>query len=282
MLRSENLTITVPSIVHNEKLQNPFCNKNCTYCVSVMTGFTERSGLDIMLRNIDKVKTFAERAQVTSVLLTGKGEPTLNMHDVKRLAWQFREYALELQTNGIRLSRYLDRVDELYECGFDVIAISLDSDADFKRSIPLIKKINDVGMSVRITVNVSDKLHAYGSFNAVFNYAKKYGVLQVLFRKLTSPSNSKSDKASQWIKDHAENGMYESIVSDMNGYIKDRGTQTRVLNTGEIVWSVDEISLVSIDYCLQEMSDGQDLRSIIFHEDGHLYTQWNDNASRLF
>lgn len=282
MLRSENLTITVPSVVYNDKLQNPFCNKNCKYCVSVMTGFTESSGLPYMERNVNKVKTYADRAQVTSVLLTGKGEPLLNLGAIETLASHFKEYSLELQTNGILLIDNPMLIQKLYNYGIDVIAISVDSDRDFNRFIDVVKDINRLGMTVRFTVNVSDKLKQYGTFGSVFEYAKENGVLQVLFRKLTIPRDSKSDEVAKWIEEHGDTGMYEEFVRDMNEVIEDRGEKIRILNTGEIVWSVDRRSLVSIDYCIQEESDGNDIRSLIFHEDGHLYTQWNDEASRLF
>jgi len=286
MLRSENLTITVPSVVYNEKLQNPYCNKNCKYCVSVMTGFTEKHSIVYMLRNLKKVHTFAKRAGITSVLLTGKGEPTLNITDIEILAYEFNMYALELQTNGILLSQDLELVGNLQIWGFDTIAISIDSDRDFERMIPVIKKINDEGMTARITVNVCDKLQKYSTFKSILAYAKTHGALQVLFRKLSVPTrDNKSEAPAEWIKVHGETGFYEKydmITQELNKAIQTRGEQIRVLNTGEIVWSVDNVSVVSIDYCIQEESDGNDIRSLIFHEDGHLYTQWNDDATRLF
>jgi hypothetical protein len=56
----------------------------------------------------------------------------------------------------------------------------------------------------------------------------------------------------------------------------------RDLATGVKVYDVGGISLAISDYCIQEQDSGSNLRSLVFQEDGHLYTSWGSRASILF
>ncbi len=73
MMDSENLTICIPP-----ERDGPRCDKNCPYCISRMTGYIDHN-YHMVMRNIDKVKTAAKAARVYSVMLTGAGEPLLNL-----------------------------------------------------------------------------------------------------------------------------------------------------------------------------------------------------------
>ena len=69
------MKITTLSIVAGSEA----CNAKCPYCVSKMT---PSCGMDLKepevnWRNLDKAARFAQLSDVTTVLITGKGEPTL-------------------------------------------------------------------------------------------------------------------------------------------------------------------------------------------------------------
>jgi len=272
-LRSENLTISIPY---------KGCDKNCKYCISKMTGYTENSDIAAMMLNSRKVKTVADSAGITNVLLTGKGEPTKNMEDLEKLALRFKEYPLELQTNGLSLLTNPRMLTKLDLIGINVIAISLDHQNQLKQFEPIIKQIIAEGIVVRLTFNISDMLGDL-DFGDLFHYCRNNEVHQLLLRKLSIPKFDVKDKGPvQWITEHASNGNYEKMVKWMEGSITEIGRHIRTLNTGEKVYDLRGVSVVSIDYCIQEESNGTNLRSLIFNEDGHLYTSWNSKASILF
>ena len=51
---------------------------------------------------------------------------------------------------------------------------------------------------------------------------------------------------------------------------------------GMSIYDCKGISVLFSDYCIQEQANDNDVRSIVFHEDGHLYTLWNSAASMRF
>ena len=83
------------------------CNAKCPYCVSKMT---PACGVDTPCepnyRNFGIACRFARDAGVSTVLLTGKGEPTLSPDSVTYYVDRSHDSGfpfIELQTNGIRL-----------------------------------------------------------------------------------------------------------------------------------------------------------------------------------
>ena len=42
------------------------------------------------------------------------------------------------------------------------------------------------------------------------------------------------------------------------------------------------ILVTIIDYCIQEYNNTEDIRSLIYHQDGYMYTSWDKPASILF
>ena len=58
---------------------NAACNAGCPFCVSKMTGIKSIGfkPTKVNWRNFDKACRIAELNGITTVLLTGKGEPTL-------------------------------------------------------------------------------------------------------------------------------------------------------------------------------------------------------------
>ena len=88
-MKANNLSISIP---------NKGCNKSCPYCVSKIAPNVENNE-KLFIKNIHKVKKMADITGVTSVSITGKGEPTLNMSNVYDVLHTLTEYVTELQTN---------------------------------------------------------------------------------------------------------------------------------------------------------------------------------------
>lgn len=274
-LKAENLTISIP---------NKGCDKNCPYCVSRMTGYFESSENDKysydIEKNIKKVKTVAIAAEVTSVLLTGKGEPMLAYDWVKKFLREFSDWPLELQTNGIFLSNNLEYVDDL-SWYLNVLAVSVDSKGQFEKYLPLFNKCKNNGILTRITLNLTDLLKDL-SFDFVLKYCIENKINQLTLRNIVCPENPKDEKTAQWIINNTKEKVYDKFLSDAILYSQEFGKKIRTLNHGVVITDIHGVAFSYSDYCIQERSNGNNIRSLIFQEDGHLYTSWNSRASILF
>jgi molybdenum cofactor biosynthesis enzyme MoaA len=273
-MKANNLTISIPY---------KGCDKNCPYCVSRITGGVE-TNLALMHANIQKVLTLARSSQVTSVLLTGKGEPFLNYREVLYFSGAFKEFPLEIQTNGKWLCRHRGTAfKDLSRNGMNVIAVSTDSPCEQNTSI---KRISDAahkyGMLLRITLNVTKLLRRGGVWSAplfedMMRYCRDWNADQLTLRNVVTPNNADSSKETMWIAAHSDPELYERLKSIAEG-----GFLIRTTPFGARIHDHGGIAVSYSDYCIQDVNNSEDIRSLIFQEDGHLYTSWNSRASRLF
>lgn len=282
-MEAGNLTLSVPY---------RGCDKECPYCVSRMTGYMKADEL-LILRNLPKVERTALTARVESVLITGKGEPVLSLPNLRRYIQVFSDYNVELQTNGKALiwdfaqKKTSQGGEELLEFlwydGLNVLAISVDSVQDLQNPYmdPFLSHAMSLGIVIRLTVNVSDLLGA--DPETLIHYCKERQVSQLTFRKLTIPENPKHEGTVNWILEHAPEPLWDQFAQEIKRILQKRGRLLRTLNHGETVWEVDgTVSLSWSDYCIQERDNGTNIRSLVFQEDGHLYTSWNSPASILY
>lgn len=275
-MKAQNLTICVP---------NKGCDKDCPYCVSKMTRAVE-SNCANMSRNIEKVKTLAKAAQVNSVLLTGKGEPTKNYSMVRGLMKEFKDFPLELQTNGLEISKDPEIcAKDLSELGLNVLAISIDTINQMEKFKEVIDKFHDLGILVRMTINMANDLTNHTFFDYL-EVAHEIKLDQLSFRKITIPNyrvfNLVSDRAANWIRTNVNKKLEDMFFKDLEENLKDRGRVIRTLPYGATVYDIGGLSVTWFDYCIQDNSNNDDIRSLIFQEDGHLYTTWDSKASRIF
>lgn len=268
-LKAENLTISLP---------NRGCNKNCPYCVSRMTGYME-SDFWLMLKNAKKVRRIAEAAEVTSVLFTGKGEPLLSFDELRELSSEFRDFPLELQTNGLLLDE--SALNALCVMGMNVVAISVDSADGFASCASKIKGIVSRGMIPRITLNLAGGILTWSACDVIHNFID-LGVRQATFRRIVSPEDPKHEATAKWIEKNAPLEAYIKFMTTLTEVLGRSGKLVRTLNNGMQVWDVGGLSVMHSEYCVQERDRGDDIRSLVFQEDGHLYTSWNSGASVLF
>ena len=242
-----------------------------------------------MHENTGKVKTVARVAGVTSVLLTGKGEPFKNYDDVLFFSESFKEYPLEIQTNGIWLSKSIGEIKTLRNHGVNLIAISVDS-AEQSDSVKIISKAaHSNGMLVRVTFNITNMFRwasrcesNRANFEEIIQWCLRLSVDQMTLRNIVSPNHTKETKQSLWIKKNVDPEYYARLKQEMEIACKYGGFFVRSLPYGAKIYDYKGISVSHSDYCIQDSSNGDDLRSLIFMEDGHLYTNWNSKASVLF
>jgi hypothetical protein len=288
-MEANNCTISVP---------NEGCDKNCPYCVSRMTGYVQ-TNYELFYKNLPVVRNIAASAGIASVLLTGKGEPFLNLECLENIVKEFSRYPIEVQTNGIRLFReYRDMAGESSDTEkqvkeenfmnlvgmFHILCFSIDSLAQFNQYGEMFMFISGSGGPlIRVTLNISDLLGG-PSFNELIDLCRKYDVRQFSLRKLSIPNKTVLETEDQketarWIEDHGDDPLYDRLVREM----MTRGpVMVRQLPFGATVYDIDGISVTHFEYCIQDDNDTENTRSLIYQEDGHLYDNWWSRASILF
>ena len=281
-MKATTLTISIPS---------RGCDKNCPYCISKMTGPVEEN--DYMFEvNTDKVKTLAVAAGVSTVLITGKGEPCMNYESLVGVMQRFYKWPIELQTNGLKL---LDDVvncrgvmlNKLNNFGLNVLALSIDKIEDINKYAPLFEMVNNAGLVNRITVNITKMIPDDTRLDDFVTACIINNIQQLSFRKVVKPNFVDNDvvrnkEVEDWIHQNHADEMYDRFIRELMESDKYKHHLIRTLPYGVPIYSYRGTSVTFFDYCIQDNNNTEDIRSLIYQEDGHLYTSWNSKASILF
>lgn len=285
-VKANSLSISIPSL----KGEQFFCNKDCPYCISKMTGMNPVS-IDRFVNNFDKAKHLAEMAMVSSVIITGKTEPLTNMSMVKVACEAFSEFPIEIQTNGILLSEKV--IHALDDLRVDTVAISVDSIEQIHSLKKAISVIRELGMTVRFTINLTnDTINSYEGdlterVKKFIGLSKSYGVEQVSFRNITVPlspvGTTESLATKKWIEDNVSAELSNEFVNAYTNLLKEKGVKVAELAFGAVIYMYEGISCTYFDYCIQDENNGENIRSLIYYEDGHMSTTWyGSNYGRIF
>lgn len=264
-MKANNLTICIDAV----------CGKNCPYCISKMT-WNPTPNEVLFTRNLPKALEMARLASVSSVLITSKGEPLNNISKVQEVARYFKTFPLEIQTNGLMSCSCT--VKSLYLHGFNTIAISIDKYKAIDVLADIYKEANTYGINVRLTIVLTDMWDA--SPDEFFKKIVNYGIKQITFRKATIPSNCLDGDIAFWIQNNTKKNH-----NDFLDYFRRDFTPkhlVRELSFGSSVYDLRGVSVSIIDYCIQEYNNTEDIRSLIYHQDGHMYTSWDKQGSILF
>lgn len=280
-IEATNLTICVP---YNG------CDGNCVYCVSKMTGYME-TNKSLIQRNLKAVMKLADAARVTSVTFTGKGEPFLNRDFLFPMLDRFRDFPTEVQTNGIFLSKMITEHRDMISKGLvdnnlNTLAVSIDRVKQLDDYAYMFSQLERNGITVRVCINLSERFGGT-KFENIFEKIKQLPVRQLLIRCLSIPervvSTEEARAAVKWINRYAPRKIYDdmyqwfTLLCDMKN-----GSLVRKLPHGAEVWDIDGLSICFSDYCIQEVNNTKDIRSLIWMEDGHVYTAWDKPGSILF
>jgi len=74
--------------------------------------------------------------------------------------------------------------------------------------------------------------------------------------------------------------IYSYLVGTLEAY-PDKSF-VRSIPFGAKIYDINGISLTYFEYCIQESSSDSNIRSLIYREDGHLYTSWDKLGSIIF
>lgn len=276
------------------------CNAKCPFCVSKMTPKNniseKRSEVDTTryMRNVHKACRLAEMSGVNTVLITGKGEPSLYLDDVKAVLMDIERYKfpfVEFQTNGILLAKWLKefkdagnensyRVTPLEFMnlhGVSTISISMVhylNDAnktiysnDYPDLAPVIKGLHEMGFSVRLScIMLSGYIDNWTTVCNLVDYAQVNNVEQLTIR----PVFSQDKDVFKFVSNRQ---VYDGNLQYIHDRLEEDGTLLMTLGHGAKVYDFHGQN-VCLSNCLTMKPETDELRQIILFPDGHIRGSW--------
>jgi len=297
-MKAQTLSICLPGTA---------CDKQCPYCVSKMT-WAPPVDVKTWNWNLPKVSHFARMAQVTDVIITGKGEPS-SQNEYLSLFYalsEFRDWPVVIQTNGKAWSENPKALDgfTLMSDGkpqFNIISVSIDDPDQMQKYAGLWEKVNSCPvLTARITVMLTPEVCKL-PFNDWVDLCKTHGIRGLSFREITIPKDyvhtKQGAEVARWIQGLDGNKVIMNWRNDFEAKfspsptLSERALLTclpedpriiRRLPYGAVIKDFDGISVTKFEYCIQDSSGEDDIRSLVYNQDGHLYTTWSSPASLIF
>jgi len=306
---------------------NKACNARCPFCVSRMTGFTEVSGqagrklpmqdssgnLDReiaegkFLWNFTSAKSLAKTAGTTTVLLTGKGEPTLFPDEITAILRHLRNKQtgepefpiIELQTNALKIgqairsdlnAKILNDLALWRELGLSTIAISVVSTEDEENAqvytkdypslIKTVEMLHWYGFTVRIGLMLLKPFVSTPErLKSVIDWCKTQGVAQLTVRPIRKPEESQDESVSQYVRDCGVDSQQEK---DIVGYIRENGKLLLELSHGATIYDVHGQNVCLTD-CLTQPNRTDQIRTLIYYpKSGRLAYDWQYQGAVIF
>lgn len=291
------------------------CNADCPFCVSKMTiphGTPPGQAPKVDWRNLEKAIKLAKIGGCTTVLFTGKGEPTLfpnhitgmllsEYEDVlhRRIKTNLTDFPfIEIQTNGIPIwtlrDKFQGHLHEWHEGGVSTIAISVVHwEPEINRSIytpkldkypvdlkGLVDLLHERGFSVRLTtVMVRGALDSPDAVKGMIDWARDNKVEQLTFRPVNKPQDGRSndDPTSEWVK---ENGLSVGDVRYCRIWVEQNGVKLMEMPHGADVYDVGGQNVCLTD-CLSHQIVKDDMRQLIYYPNGRLAYDWQFEGAVL-
>lgn len=290
---------------------NHICNAACPFCVSRMT---DANGIDkastINRINLKKAIQLAHLGGVTSVIITGKGEPTLYPNHVLEYLIELNSSNgfpfIELQTNGWLINEdtipskfsfigdtAVDVLKRWGNLGLTTIMISnvgYDMELNRKTYFPkrkeyidiqrVVDRCHEAGLIVRYTtVGINGGIDNPESFDELIKFCDKTGIEQLTWRPVSKTTDSVTNDitVNEWVQ---ENGITVEQHTALKQHVIKNGTKLYDLVHGATVYDYKGQN-VCMSTCLTSDPDIETIRQLIFHPDGKLFTDWQYKGSRL-
>ncbi|MBR3603647.1 MAG: radical SAM protein [Elusimicrobiaceae bacterium] len=278
---------------------NSACVAACPYCVSGEAPNAKNTQTPtVNWRNFRIACKAADRYGVDTVMLTSRGEPTLFPQQITDYLEHLQPFPfpfVELQTNGIPLSRnpkkYTPFLKKWYELGLTVITLSVVSHLPSKNQpiyapngqyidLPaLIHFLHSFGFTLRLTCVLCKGItYTPAQVREFIRFAKQNQVEQVTLRPVNDEFRRPS--AKQWIIKHRLSPRDKQAITRM---LEKEGH--RLLELGRIgtVYDVEEQNVcfcVPLNKYTIE-TDPNQIRQLIFFQDGHLRYEWEMPGGNL-
>lgn len=276
------------------------CNARCPFCVSRMTGFEElpKRGA-IYVPNFEKACELARLAGTTTVLMTGKGEPTLYPDEVSEYLALLREQdfrgLIEIQTNALDIGWLVrdgkpkhakgitrELLASWRASGLNTIAISAVSERpehnakvyneDYPDLVKTVAFLHDLGFTVRLCVMMQKgAVDTPERVADILAFCKTNGIEQLTIRPIRKPKAQTHDgDASGYVTEH---GLDDAEIDTIRGWVEAHGERLLSLMHGAAVYDIGGQNCCLSD-CLTVSASSDDVRTLIFYSDGRLTYDW--------
>ena len=273
------------------------CNAKCPYCISKMTP-KQGVGLKepiVNWRNFEKACRLAQLNNVTTILLTGKGEPTLFPNQITKFLKKLKRFnfpIIELQTNALIFEKqeYTKYLEEWYDLGLTIISISITHyektknkeiftpNSDYINLEKIIEKLHGIGYSVRLSCTMfKGYIDSVTKTKKMIEKAKQWDVEQLSLRKICKPLKSENKEVFEWTTKHT---IDEEDYPEIINFLKKKGNKLITLPHGSMIYDINGQNVCFTD-ALTIKPETDNLRQLIFFPDGHLRFDWQFKGAVL-
>ncbi len=276
------------------------CNASCPYCISKMTGIKQIGVREqpIHWRNFRKACRLAQIRGVDTVMLTGKGEPTLFAHQIDAYLKELEPFNfpfIEVQTNGMHIARSWSMLEpklaQWYTSGMTTISISVVHyeakknqeiycpKQEYPDTKTLIDHLHSLGFMVRFSCTMlKGYVDSVAEVKKMIAWTKELGVEQLTLRPVVATSTkSENEEVYKYTKAHLLTLSQKKAVGK---YLLDNGKVLQQSGHGATVFDVAGQN-VSFSNALTIDDRGEYIRQLIFCADGKLTYDWQYEGARL-
>jgi pyruvate-formate lyase-activating enzyme len=253
---------------------------------------------EVNWRNFEKACRLAQVNYVSTVLLTGKGEPTLYPKQVTGFLEHMKPYdfpLIEMQTNALVFGRnfeqYKKHLKEWYDLGLNTMAISIahydrqknkeiyTPDGEYMDLEKVIDRLHSYGYSARLCCMMAkDYIDSPEEVKKLIDFSRKNNVEQLTVRSIVAPTEkSESDTTYEWTKEHA---LSKKQVDVINRYVERNAHKIMTLNFGATIYDFNGQNIATSS-CLTIKPESDEIRQLIFFPDGHLRYDWQYKGAIL-
>jgi len=274
-----------------------YCNASCYFCVSKMTTDTDRvrelsdKTVEVNWRNFKKASRLAQLGGAATVLITGKGEPTMYPKEITDYLEHLEPYnfpLIELQSNGTLFQHQIykkhDHLQDWYDHGLNTVILSIVSTnpeqnrrvyLPGKRGYPPLEKtidiLHDYGFSVRLgVIGLKNHVDNPKKLEELVRYAKRHGVEQLTWRPVNKADNTVNPEINRRIAKNEVTDEQQRIIHD---YMEEHGTPLQKLVHGATVYDFRGQNLC-LTHSLTRDPDSNRVRQLIFFSTGEVMYDW--------
>jgi pyruvate-formate lyase-activating enzyme len=262
------------------------------------------TGKDIQVEPINQINfakacRLAQINSVTSVIITGKGEPLLYPDQITDYLTALKPYnfpIVELQTNAILLSEQPQKYEPYlrlwHKLGLTFIAVSIihyspeknrQNYLPYAKSYPdlqkLIARLHNFGFSVRLTCTlIKGGVGSVAEAREMVRHAHLWQADQLTLRKVAAPERSQNAVVYSWTKAHQ---LSPKTLDAIELYLRQEGNQIASFDYGGAIYDVDDQN-VCFTNALTLNKDSEDFRQAIYFPDGHVRFDWQYKGAIIF
>jgi len=275
------------------------CNADCPFCVSKMTGLSEigHQPQPVNWRNFDKAAQIAKDYCVDSVVITGKGEPTLFPNQITDYLTHLQKHnfpLIDLQTNGLLLDNQQERFDPYlrrwYDLGLSFVSISIVHYLpDVNRSVYtptseyidlpcLVNRLHQIGFSVRFSVTLFlGGIDDARKTKKIIDFAKNLNVEQLTLRRIAKSAITENLQIGAWTASHL---LPDSNHEKIRQFLEKNGRRLLLSGHNSIIYDVAGQN-VCLTNALTLNPDPAQIRQVIFFPNGRIRFDWQSPGATL-